>query len=491
MARPPVRAYNRFMKSTFRRTLTRLALIGLLSVAAGCGEEPDHLDAIREEGVLRVITRNGPTTYYQDRNGPTGFEYELARRFAERLGVDLEIRTEHSLEALFRALEEGRADLAAAGLTKTPERRNRVAFSEPYMEIEQYLLYRRGEPRPRTVQDLIGKHIRVMADSSHAEYLRELQAEHPQLLWVESSDVETVDLLDLLQEGEIDHTVIDSNEFTANKGFYPGIGIGFTIGTPSELAWALGRGGNNQRLREQVNAFFGELRQNDTIEQLIERFYSHSEDNSQIDSRTFTRALEYKLPRVEELIQRVAREYKLDWRLLAAISYQESHWNPRARSPTGVRGMMMLTLPTAKAVGVTNRLDAEQSLRGGARYFRQIHQRIPQDVVEPDRTWFALAAYNVGLGHLEDARVITQRQGGDPDRWTDVKERLPLLERHQFYSKTRFGYARGREPVNYVQNIRHYYSLMTWSDLARQRTPPPQSMDQYLPDPLRTELNAL
>ena len=152
----------------------------------------------------------------------------------------------------------------------------------------------------------------------------------------------------------------------------------------------------------------------------------------------------------------------MDWRLLAAIGYQESHWNPRARSPTGVRGIMMLTLNTAKHIGVKNRLDAEQSIMGGAKYFKIVLKRIPARIPEPDRTWFALASYNIGWGHVEDARILTERQGADPDRWVDVKERLPLLRQRKYYKQTRYGYARGNEPVQYVDNIRRYYETLQW-----------------------------
>ena len=199
-----------------------------------------------------------------------------------------------------------------------------------------------------------------------------------------------------------------------------------------------------------------------------------------------------RLPKYEELIQAVADEYQMDWHLLAAIAYQESHWNPYARSPTGVRGMMMLTLNTAREMSVDNRLDASQSLRGGARYFKKIKRLLPADIAEPDRTWFALAAYNIGRGHLEDARVITERQGGDPDRWIDVKARLPLLQRSKYYRGTRHGYARGSEPVTYVKNIRHYYNIMAWQDISKNRPVPPVAAEDYLPEILRsTRLLAL
>ena len=147
--------------------------------------------------------------------------------------------------------------------------------------------------------------------------------------------------------------------------------------------------------------------------------------------------------------------------------------------------MMMLTRPTARELGVKNRLDPLQSLRGGARYLKDIRRRLPQRIKEPDLTWFALAAYNIGLGHLEDARVITQRLGGDPDHWNDVAKHLPLLQNSKYYQQARHGYAWGSEPVNYVKNIRHYYSILQWQDIAANKPPPPVETDDYLPKAVR------
>ena len=202
-------------------------------------------------------------------------------------------------------------------------------------------------------------------------------------------------------------------------------------------------------------------------------------------SHTFNRNMRKTLPNYQALIQQVADEYQLDWHLLAAIAYQESHWNPLATSPTGVRGMMMLTLPTARELGVENRLDPLQSLRGGARYLKNIKRRLPQRIAEPDLTWFALAAYNIGMGHLEDARVITQRLGANPDVWVDVMAHLPYLQKSKYYKTVRHGFARGTEPVTYVQNIRHYYSILEWQDIAQNRPLPPIKPDNYLPTPVR------
>jgi membrane-bound lytic murein transglycosylase F len=238
-------------------------------------------------------------------------------------------------------------------------------------------------------------------------------------------------------------------------------------------------------LYEAVNAFFAKISADGTLNTLKERYYGHTTHAGQGDSHTFTRSMERRFPKYEQLIKRIAREEGVDWRLLAAVSYRESHWNPKAVSPTGVRGMMMLTRTTASEMGVKNRLDAEQSLRGGARYFRKTRRRIPDRIRDPDRTWFALAAYNVGMGHLRDARAITEHQGGNPDKWADVMQRLPLLQQKDYYKFTKYGYARGMEAVIYVQHIRSYFNMLDWQQVDEYRRKPPVQVSEHLPAQLR------
>lgn len=464
-----------------------VTLILLAHLLTAC-DDTRSLGKVRDQGSITVITRNGPTTYYESKDGPTGFEFELASLFADYLGVELDIVIVHTLDDVFSALDKNEANLAAAGLTITTERELRFQFGPPYMDVKQYLLYRSGRDRPKIPADIADSNIMVMADSSHVEILEQLQKEQPGISWRGATDVETIDLLDMLMEEEIDFTIVDSNDYIANRGFYLKLNIGFEVGEPGALAWALPGNLDNEDMLEELDNFFAEIRENGQLRQLEERFYSHSQQINKIGSRTFTRAVDAKLPKYQALMEQVAKEYDMDWRMLAAISYQESHWNPKARSPTGVRGMMMLTLPTAKEMGVKNRLNTEQSLRGGARYFKKISQRVPERIAEPDRTWLALAAYNVGMGHVEDARIITEQQGGDPDKWADVKDHLPLLRKHRWYRHTKHGYARGNEPVTYVQNIRHFYNLLSWTDVTKNRKPPPKKVDQYLPDTLKEEI---
>jgi membrane-bound lytic murein transglycosylase F len=316
-----------------------------------------------------------------------------------------------------------------------------------------------------------------MAHSSHEENLIQLKNSNQELAWQVSDEFDSEELLLKVLSDEIDYTVIDSNTLAVNRRYYPEISIGFTIKKPQPLAWAVKKN-NDQSIYASLVEFFGRVHHDGTLLALDDKYYGHVEEFNYVDTRMFIKAVEGKLPQYQPLFEKYSQE--LDWRLLAAISYQESHWEPHARSYTGVRGMMMLTLPTAKQMGIKSRLDAEQSIRGGAKYFKQMIDRMPDRVPSPDRLWFALASYNIGLGHLNDARKITEKQGGDPDRWVEVKDRLPLLKQKKYYKPTKYGYARGDEAVNYVENIRRYYDTLTWMDNKSKENALPQPVEDKI-----------
>lgn len=439
-----------------------LLLLLVLTIALTACKSTSSIETVQQQGTLKVITRVSPTTYFQDSQGPNGFEYILAQEFANDLGVELEIISVDSLEDMFAALHNNQAHIAAAGLTITEDRKKHLKFSTPYLSIRQQLLYRAGQTAPRTIDDISKGKLLVLGHSSHSERLQALKKDHPQLSWHETTELDTNDLLEMLDRGEIDYTIVDSNEFKVQRGYFQSLRVAFDISAPESMAWAMDKD-SNSALYQSMQKFFKKTKQEGMLAHLKERFYGAADEVKQIGSRTFNKNVKKRLPKYQQLIQQVAQEYQMDWRLLAAISYRESHWNPRAKSPTGVRGMMMLTRITSKEMGVTNRLNAEQSLRGGAGYFKKIYAKLDSSIPEPDRTWFALAAYNVGRGHVEDAREITEFQGDDPNKWVDVKQRLPLLQRKVWYAYTRHGYARGSEPVSYVQHIRHYHDLLSWS----------------------------
>ncbi|WP_120993793.1 membrane-bound lytic murein transglycosylase MltF [Stutzerimonas urumqiensis] len=439
-----------------------LLATALFLMLGSCAEPPSQLERIQEEGVLRVITRNSPSTYFQDRNGPAGFEYELAKRFADHLGVKLKIETADSIEQAFDRLgRPGGPHLAAAGLVASDARGQRVRFTVPYLDVATQVVYRKGQRRPTRPEDLVGKRIMVLEGSHHVAELEALQAELPGLNFQRSDAVEVVDLLRMVDEGQIDATLVQSNELAMNQLYFTNIRTAFDLEGSNSVAWALPQG-EDDSLLQAANAFLAKAQENGTLQRLRERYYGHVDFLGYVGAYAFARHLQERLPRYERTFRETAKKYGIDWRLLAAIGYQESHWQPEATSKTGVRGLMMLTQRTAKAMGVTNRLDPKQSIQGGGKYFVKVHEALPDSIEEPDRTWFALAAYNVGAGHLEDARRLAKAEGLNPNKWLDVKQMLPRLSQKQWYSKTRYGYARGGEPVHFVANIRRYYDILTW-----------------------------
>ena len=453
----------------------------------GC-DAKDSFESIQSDGELVVISRNSPTTYYLDKNGPTGFEYALTHLLAEEMGVALKMKTASNLHDLFTQLKDKEADIAAAGLTLTEGRAAAYPHTIAYNQLTPQVIYVAGTLRPRTVSDLTTMNIAVVAKSSHTDTLTALQQSRaPELTWQEVDEADTMHLLELLKLGHADIAIVDSNEFAVQQSLYPRQKVAFDLHEEQDMVWYLTPETDNTQLIIFINDFLRRLKDDGTMARLHERYFGHTDGVSRISAHVFTQNMQETLPLFRRLIQQVAKEYQMDWHLLAAMAYQESRWDPNATSPTGVRGMMMLTKPTARELGVENRLDVTQSLRGGARYLKDLKRRLPKRLQEPDRTWMALAAYNIGLGHLEDARVITQRQGGNPDVWQDVMQRLPLLEDSNYYEKTRYGYARGKEAVTLVQNIRHYYSILVWQDIPDNQPIPPLRGEDYIP----SEINNL
>lgn len=447
-----------------------------LLLIAGCSQ-PSSLQKIRDEGVLHVITRTAPSIYVEAEDGPTGYDYELAKLFANELGVQLRIRVADDNTEILSVLDKNYAHFGMAGLSGQPE------VGGPYHSVatgitaQSVVLYNREVERPETLKDLAGKTLHLVADSNHEHHLNRGRQTNPDLQWQIHPGLDAAGVLARVESGEFPYAIIASNELDLNHVFYPMVKEAFTVGEPARLAW-LFPSAQDKTVASAARQFLKTLETDGTLAQIAERFYGHLDRLNYVGARTFMHHVDNRLPKYEALFRDYAKEFEMDWRLLAAIGYQESHWRPNAVSPTGVRGLMMLTRNTASHIGINNRLDAEESIQGGAKYFRIVHRKIPERIPEPDRTWFALASYNVGFGHLEDARRLTEGAGKDPDRWMDVKEFLPLLAQKEWYSKTRYGYARGNEPVVYVQNIRRYYDVL--ARLNEPAEPAPAETPQFV-----------
>jgi membrane-bound lytic murein transglycosylase F len=427
-----------------------------------CAPLPSVLNQIKILGELRVVTRNSPLAFYRGTDSVAqGPEYELAQRFADELGVKLKITPVRTYAEIYGALTTGRAHLAAAALKVPAKPVAGVEFGPIYQRVREHLVYRRGALRPASLAEIGNGDLEITAGSSHAKSLRVVRDSIPNLAWIENASTDSQALLEGVATGGIDYTIADSTEFALAHDEHPDLRIAFDFPGIQSLAWATST--HDPEFLRDVGWYFSRLNTDGELAAIVNRYYGRSEDLESAAAGGFMRHLQSRLPLYKKWFEEAAEQSSQDWRLLAAIGYQESKWNPGASSASGAKGLMQLTEKSANEAKVTDPADARQSIFGGARYFRYVYAKIPAHIPEPDRTWFALAAYNIGYGHLEDARVLAQKAGRDPDSWDDVREFLPLLEQEYWYTQTENGYARGWEPVRYVDNVRDYRDMLEWA----------------------------
>lgn len=416
------------------------------------------LKEIRKRGKLIVITTNTSSTYYIGSDGPKGIEYELASLFAQSLEVDVEFLIKHNINEVMIAIANGEGDIAAAGITKTKQRKTRYLFGPPYYEVTQYVVGRRFNELPRTPEALSFYRPIIVSGTSFEENLIRLKEEYPDLQWDTTTALSTEQILEKIWLGEIELSICDDKIISLYRRYFPELFPLFPVSEPEPVAWIFRK--NSFDLKRYSEKWFSRLNHSGYLDELVAKYFGYYEVFDYFDIRTFHWRIDTRLPLYRELFEESGKQYDIPWTLLAAQAYQESHWNSRAKSPTGVRGLMMLTQTTAEIVGVENRLDPAESIYGGAKYLSWLIARIPESVNPNERFLFALAAYNVGLGHLFDARKLAIEKGKNPDSWHDLKTVLPLLSQPDYYSRLEFGYARGMEPVRYVDRIVNYRDIL-------------------------------
>ena len=437
-----------------------LLLCAAIATAYGCADPKTPWERIIHSRQLRFATVESPVTCYQTSSGYAGFEYELARRFADELGVELTLVLARNPSAVMTMVTRDQADIGGAGLVSRMADPD-LGYGPAYYHAALQLVYRNGEPRPVNIDSLGPNLIPVTAD-----WIALLRRDFPQVRWQALQNSDTATLLRLVQEGGIHAAIADSFQVNFYKHLYPDLRVAFQLAGTQPASWTYR---HDEILAKKIDAFVRDQGESGELEQLLEQYYGHLSALDANAAITFQERSKKRLPLYEELFRETAHRYGMDWTLLAAMSYQESHWHPDARSPTGVRGLMMLTEDTAAELGVDDRIDPPQSVDGGARYYHALLEKIPPRITDPDRTWFALAAYNIGFQHLEDARILTQELGGNPDRWGDVRKYLPLLDDDQWHVRTEYGKARGGEAVRYVGNIRLYEDLLRWTYPGREK----------------------
>jgi membrane-bound lytic murein transglycosylase F len=432
---------------------------------------------VSKTGELVVLTRNSAATRYIDSQGRyVGLEYDLVELFAREQGYRVRYLDRQPFYQILPALAQNHAHLAAAGVAITARRLDRYAFGPSYQLVQNVVAYNADNEAPRDLRDIEGKRLEVVKGTSGVDELQRLRKLNPRLTWTEIAENDSEALLARLSEGKVDYVITDSNVLDVARRLYPNIARGFTLGDQEALAWAFPKNGDPE-LYHRAQEFFMRITYDGRLRQLLDRYYGHVNRLDNLDVSNFLERRQSVLPRYRASFKEAQEVTGIDWRMLAALGFQESHWEPLATSPTGVRGLMMLTSETADRMQLSDRLDAHQSILAGAQYLQELKDSLPARVSEPDRTWLALAAYNIGLGHLEDARILTQRRAGNPDLWVDVKKSLPLLTRYDYYSTLKHGYCRGGEALVLTESIRNYFDI-----LARTEDPHAPSFSVLLAD---------
>ncbi|MEQ0205339.1 membrane-bound lytic murein transglycosylase MltF [Klebsiella sp. CN_Kp104] len=419
------------------------------------GKPENRVAGIIARGELRVSTINSPLTYAAINNKDYGLDYELAKRFADYLGVKLKVTVRQNISQLFDDLDAGKTDMLAAGLVYNTERVKNYQAGPTYYSVSQQLVYRVGGNRPRTLAGINAEQLAIAPGHVALNDLQALkESKYPDLNWRVDEKRGTTALMQAVIDGTLEYTVADSVAVSLFQRVHPELAVALDISDEQPVTWFSEKSEDNS-LSAAMLDFFNSMNEDGTLARLEEKYLGHGNDFDYVDTRTFLRAVQNTLPDLKPLFEKYARQ--IDWRLLAAIAWQESHWDPQATSPTGVRGMMMLTRNTAQSLGLTDRTDAEQSLDGGVRYLQDMMAKVPEAIPKEERIWFALAAYNMGYAHMLDAMALTKKQKGNPNSWSDVKQRLPLLSQKPYYSRLKYGYARGHEAYAYVENIRKYH----------------------------------
>ncbi|MEK6806969.1 MAG: membrane-bound lytic murein transglycosylase MltF [Pseudomonadota bacterium] len=459
--RPPSRA------GSIAAALAVVSLTGLVLMST-CSPPVPTLDRIKTLGMLKVATVNSPTTYYIGVSGPTGFEYDLARSFADHLGVELQMLVLESPTAVLNAVSSGRAHLGAAALAGDLSFPG-IRYSRALRQTQAQLVYRQGSPKPKSVAELKGRLVFPAGSGASVDIKTQL-AQNTELRWNESAEEDAEELLNRVALGKLDYTIASSGLVAITQRYHPELRAAFAAGPSHDLAWALPS--NDESLRVAATDFLQKLGAKQ-LATLNERHFGHISQINVWNAASLATHVKNRLPTYRKDFEKAGTATDLDWRLIAAVGYQESHWDPSAVSPTMVRGIMQITTATADFLKV-DRLNPSQSIAGAARYLVYLKSQLPPEIPEPDRTWMTLASYNMGVGHLLDARELVRKQKGDPNRWLDVRNVLPQLTQYKWFSQTKYGYARGLEAMTYVANIRSYYDMLVWITEGKKGSKPPE-----------------
>lgn len=428
----------------------------------------DTLHKIVKAGKITVITRNTAHCYYTYRDEPMGFEYELAKEFADYLGVKLDVLITEDWEEMIPILMDGTGAFIAAGMTITPKRQKQTAFSDGYMDIQQHIISRRNGAKIEKPADLSGKTIHVRKATSYQERLEELQQQGIDFTINLHPDLPTEELIQQVAKGDIDLTVADSNVALLIRRHYPGAIMAGAISDQQQLGWAVHP--EAVRLKEKINSFFKIIKKNGRYNEIYNKYYGDVANFDYVDLSIFHRRIKTRLSRYSPFIKAAAKKHDFDWRLISAQIYQESHLNPYAKSSAGAKGLMQLLSSTAKSLGVNDIYDPVENINAGVQHLKNLYDLF-DSTDGHNRMLISLAAYNIGQGHIRDARDLAIKMNLDPDSWESLSKTLPLLSLRKYYKNSKYGYCRGTEPVLYIKQIMLYYDILKQRGIEQGEVP--------------------
>ncbi len=442
-------------------TLILLSLIftffSILIQKKDIGSDLTTFERIKKTGILRLITDNSINTYYYSNGEPVGFEYELAGAFADFLNVEIDVVTP-GWNNMLLTLEQGKGDFIAAGLVITRDGLEKVNFSIPYMTIRQHVIHHKQDLGPEKIEDLKTLTIHVNRDTSFHSRLSELKKSGIGLNYTLYDNVSTEELIRMVQDKDIKYTIASNTLAQMSRRYYPDIRIGIPIQEKESLAWAVSK--KDPDMLEQVNKFFLYAAQTGLLKRLSDKYFSNIRDPDPLDLQKFHERIETRLPEYKQLIYKEAIKQGLDWKLIVAIVYQESKFDPEATSTNNIKGLMQVTSVAAEELGITDSLKPSTSIKAGIQYFDKMMKKFDHVDNHHEKISFALASYNVGYGHVSDAVQIAKDMGLDPTKWQSLKKTLPLLSKPNYYTKAKHGYTRGWESVQYVERILTYYDML-------------------------------
>ena len=420
------------------------------------------LKKIKKRNVLNVVLLNSPSSYYIGVDGAQGFEYDLLQAYAKHLNVELNVSVAHTVKEALVLSKMKNIDITSASLAKTPLREKKFNFGPSYFEVQEQLICNRGminnSTFPRDIENLVGLRISIGEDTSYSETIKSLQEDGYDINATLTSEFSTEELLAKVAKHEIDCTIAASNIYALNLRYFPEIAMAFSVSKREQLSWLLPP--DSKDLESDMYEWLNEFNQMGKMGQLKDHYYSYVLLFDYYNTKMFYKRIKSRLPKYKKMFEEASTAFSIPWTLLASISYQESHWNPKAKSFTGVRGLMMLTRNTAKLLHIKNRLDPKQSIVGGTRHIKQMLKFVPKKVKGENRLKFALAAYNLGLGHIRDAQALAKEIGLNQNEWSDLKIVLPLLSQKKYYRGLQYGFARGSEAVKYVESIYNFRDIL-------------------------------